>query len=330
MDVGNIIQGLTDKVESYAGQIGNLMGVICGIGALLYIGSKVWKNMANGEPLDIFPLLRPFVIGFFVVNFSLVKAPVDFLIERVERLNYSYLERIFGTVEDRAKAIGQKAAADASARKAKKDAERAELLKNKNSLERILENLKDGAEVVGQAVGGNFTIGLSSILTGILSGLAHALKSVIVWYYQYVSLIYRCILGLFGPVAFTIAMFPGFKDGVMNWFAKYIAISLWPVVFTLLSFLIGSIQTELLVSSAFSSEWYNIGLALSAAEWQALLLDLIEIAVYLTVPAIVGWIIPNGDASSALGGVKAIVSSVMMVAGAALGAATGGKLKKKK
>jgi conjugative transposon TraJ protein len=325
MNVGSIVQSLADKVEPFAEQVGMLMGVIGGIGALLYVGSKVWKNMANGEPLEFYPLLRPFVIGFFVVNFSMVKAPIDFLMERVERLSYGYFEGKFGSIEEQAKKVREKVEEQARERQAKEKAEREERLRDKNMLGQAVEYLKEGAEYMGKNLLSGFSsiAGLiSTIVSAVLYCLVYVFKVLITWYYEYVSILYRCILGILGPIAFTVAIFPGFQNGITNWLAKYISICLWPVVFGIVHYLIVSIQTELICSVDYS-QWWSAGVALSVAEWQAVFLGIIEIALYLTVPTIVSWIIPNGDTSGALGGMKTMLSSVATAVGAAVGFATG-------
>lgn len=42
---------------------------IAGIGALLYIAYRVWQSMAQAEPIDLFPLMRPFAIGICILFF---------------------------------------------------------------------------------------------------------------------------------------------------------------------------------------------------------------------------------------------------------------------
>jgi hypothetical protein len=49
-----------------------LIGVARGIGglaALCYIAMRVWKSIAAAEPVDVYGLLRPFVIGFCILIF---------------------------------------------------------------------------------------------------------------------------------------------------------------------------------------------------------------------------------------------------------------------
>ncbi|MBV9986837.1 MAG: conjugative transposon protein TraJ [Chitinophagaceae bacterium] len=56
---------------------GKLIGVartIGGLGTLCYIAMRVWRNIAAAEPVDLYSLLRPFVIGFCILIFPNVIA----------------------------------------------------------------------------------------------------------------------------------------------------------------------------------------------------------------------------------------------------------------
>lgn len=41
-------------------------------GCALYVAYRVWKALASAEPIDVFPLLRPFAIGLCVMFFPTV------------------------------------------------------------------------------------------------------------------------------------------------------------------------------------------------------------------------------------------------------------------
>ena len=44
----------------------DMMGIakgLAGLGALFFIAYRGWKSLACGEPIEVFPLLRPFVLG---------------------------------------------------------------------------------------------------------------------------------------------------------------------------------------------------------------------------------------------------------------------------
>src|SRR5262249_46422629 len=45
---------------------------IAGFAALWYIAYRVWRHIANAEPIDFYPLLRPFALGICILAFPAV------------------------------------------------------------------------------------------------------------------------------------------------------------------------------------------------------------------------------------------------------------------
>ena len=43
---------------------------LAGLGALFYVAVRVWQSMARAEPIDVYPLLRPFAIGICILFFD--------------------------------------------------------------------------------------------------------------------------------------------------------------------------------------------------------------------------------------------------------------------
>ena len=53
----------------------NMAGVakgIAGLGALIYVASRVWQSLARAEPIDVYPMLRPFAIGICIMFFPMI------------------------------------------------------------------------------------------------------------------------------------------------------------------------------------------------------------------------------------------------------------------
>ena len=53
----------------------NMIGVakgLAGLGALFYVAYRVWQALSRAEPIDIFPLLRPFAIGLCIMFFPTI------------------------------------------------------------------------------------------------------------------------------------------------------------------------------------------------------------------------------------------------------------------
>ena len=59
----------------------DMMGIakgLAGLGALFFIAYRVWKSLAAAEPIEVFPLLRPFVLGLCIMAFpTLVLGPFE-------------------------------------------------------------------------------------------------------------------------------------------------------------------------------------------------------------------------------------------------------------
>ena len=75
MDFDNLHQVLRNLYQEMMPLCGDMIGVakgIAGLGALFYVAYRVWKALANAEPIDVFPLLRPFAIGLCVMFFPTV------------------------------------------------------------------------------------------------------------------------------------------------------------------------------------------------------------------------------------------------------------------
>lgn len=72
IDFENLHQILHTLYQEMMPLCSNLTGVakgIAGLGALFYVAAKVWQALARAEPIDVYPLLRPFVIGLCIMFF---------------------------------------------------------------------------------------------------------------------------------------------------------------------------------------------------------------------------------------------------------------------
>ena len=72
MDFDNLHQILRNLYEEMMPLCSNMAGVakgIAGLGALFYVAHRVWQSLSRAEPIDIYPLLRPFVIGLCIMFF---------------------------------------------------------------------------------------------------------------------------------------------------------------------------------------------------------------------------------------------------------------------
>lgn len=70
MDFENLHQILRSLYEEMMPLCEDMAGVakgIAGLGALFYVAYRVWQSLARAEPIEVFPMLRPFAIGFCIM-----------------------------------------------------------------------------------------------------------------------------------------------------------------------------------------------------------------------------------------------------------------------
>ena len=63
MEFDNLHQILRSLYEQMMPLCADMAGVakgIAGLGALFYVAYRVWQSLARAEPIDVFPMLRPF------------------------------------------------------------------------------------------------------------------------------------------------------------------------------------------------------------------------------------------------------------------------------
>lgn len=67
-----ILRNLYEQMMPLCSQMTGVAKGIAGLGALFYVAYRVWQSLARAEPVDVYPLLRPFVLGFCIMFFPTV------------------------------------------------------------------------------------------------------------------------------------------------------------------------------------------------------------------------------------------------------------------
>src|ERR1700743_119649 len=89
-DITTSLQGMQPVLNNVYNQMipmcSNLIGAaqgIAGFAALWYIASRVWRQIAQAEPLDFYPLLPPFALGMCIMLFPTVIAVMNGVLQPV-------------------------------------------------------------------------------------------------------------------------------------------------------------------------------------------------------------------------------------------------------
>ena len=65
-----ILQSLYTDMMPLCSQMTGVAKGLAGLGALFYVAYRVWQSLARAEPIDVFPLLRPYALGICINVFS--------------------------------------------------------------------------------------------------------------------------------------------------------------------------------------------------------------------------------------------------------------------
>ena len=78
-----ILRNAYDEMMPLCADMSDVARVIAGIGALFYISLKVWQALAKAEPVDVYPLLRPFALGLCIMFFPIVLQAINGILSPV-------------------------------------------------------------------------------------------------------------------------------------------------------------------------------------------------------------------------------------------------------
>jgi conjugative transposon TraJ protein len=96
VDFENLHQILRNLYTEMMPLCSNMTGIakgIAGLGALFYVASRVWQALSRAEPIDVYPLLRPFVIGLCIMFFpTFVLGTINMVLSPVVKGTHQMLE----------------------------------------------------------------------------------------------------------------------------------------------------------------------------------------------------------------------------------------------
>lgn len=73
----DVLEQLYDDMMPLCSRLIGVGRGLAGFAATWYIAARVWGHIARAEPVDFYPLFRPFVLGFAVLIFPSVIAMIN-------------------------------------------------------------------------------------------------------------------------------------------------------------------------------------------------------------------------------------------------------------
>lgn len=271
----------------------NMAGVakgIAGLGALFYVAVRVWQSLARAEPIDVYPLLRPFAIGLCIMFFpTIVLGTINSVLSPVVKGTNQMLET---QTFDMNKYRDQKDKLEYEAMV--RNPETAYLVSNEE-FDKKLEELgwepKDLGTMAGMYVERgmyNMKKSIREFFRDILELLFQAAALLI----DTLRTFFLIVLSILGPIAFAISVWDGFQSTLTQWITRYVSVYLWLPVADLFSSVLAKIQILMLQKDieALQDPTYIP----DSSSGVYIVFMIIGIIGYFTVPTVAGWIIQAG------------------------------------
>lgn len=308
----------------------NMVGVakgIAGLGALFYVAHRVWQSLSRAEPIDVYPLLRPFAIGLCIMFFpSVVLGTINSVMSPVVQGTHGMLQ---SETFDMQKYAEQKDKLEYEAMR--RNPETAYLVDNE-IFEAQLDEL--GITDAGQIAGMYIERGLYNAKKWIREAFREVLEVIFKAATLVIDVIrtfFLIVLAILGPIAFAISVWDGFSSTLTQWITRYVSVYLWLPVSDLFSTILARLQSLMLQADIVRME-SDPNFSLDSSDAIYIVFLIIGIVGYFTIPTVAGWIISAGGMGNFGKNVNQTATKGGAIAGGAAGAAGGniiGRLKGK-
>ena len=278
----------------------NLMGVgqgIAGFGAIWYIASRVWRHIASAEPIDFYPLFRPFVIGFCIMIFPSVLDMINGVMKPTVTATASMVE---GSNKAIVLLLQQKEAAIRETDPWKMYVGTAGSGDRDKWYKYTHEGADPNGEGIMEGIGNDVKFAMSKASFNFRNSVKEWMSEVLMVLFEAAALsidtlrtFQLVVLSILGPLVFGISVFDGFQHTITVWLARYINIYLWLPVANIFGSIIGKIQEKMLRIDIAQANDYG-DTFFSKTDMAYLVFMIIGIIGYFSVPSVANYIVHAG------------------------------------
>jgi len=266
-----------------SGVIGVAQG-IAGFAALWYIGARVWKHLAAAEPIDVYPLLRPFALGICIAIFPQVLGLMNGLLQPTVTVTHAMVTN------------SNQAIATLLADKPLTDTEQP----SPNTQNADPDKWYQYSHPDNATASGTNTNPIADAFSGwSIKDMARK------WIAECLNLLFEAaalcldtirtfkliVLSILGPLCFGLSVFDGFQHTLKQWIARYVNVFMWLPVANIFGAIIAKIQENMIQlqqsGNLGGNAWGNDNTIY-------LIFLLIGIVGYFTVPSIANYIMNVG------------------------------------
>lgn len=314
-----VLRSLYDEMLPLSEDMAAVAKGLAGLGALFYVAIKVWQALSRAEPIDLFPLLRPFALGICIMFFpTVILGTINGVLSPVVQGTHSILEDQVLDLNE----LQQKK--DLLEHEAMIRNPETAYLASDEEFDKKLEELgwspsdlvtMSGMYMDRQAY--QMEQWVKNAFREFLEVLFMAAALVI----DTIRTFFLIVLSILGPIAFAISVWDGFQSTLTQWLTRYVSVYLWLPVADLFSAMLAKIQSliierdiEMLADPNFIPDTSNT---------VYIIFMIIGIVGYFTIPTVTGWIIQAGGAGNFTRNINQTAMKAGNVAGAGVGSTAG-------
>ena len=314
-----VLRSLYDEMLPLSADMAAVAKGLAGLGALFFVALKVWQALSRAEPIDVYPLLRPFALGLCIMFFpSIVLGTINAVLSPIVQGTHSILEDQVLDLNDL---------------QAKKDQlEHEAMIRNPETaymvsdaeFDKKLDELGWSPSDIGTMAGmymDRQTYQIEKIIKEWFRNLLEILFQAAALVIDTIRTFFLIVLSILGPIAFAISVWDGFESTLTQWITRYVSVYLWLPVADLFSSMLARIQSliierdiEMLADPSFIPDTSNT---------VYIIFMIIGIVGYFTIPTVTGWIIQSTGAGHYSRNVHQTAAKSGNIAGAGAGSAAG-------
>ena len=280
---------LSGKIEALSSTAAVLAAILAAATLL-----KLSKDYIQGQPMDIWDLLRPIILLTLVCLFRpMVLDPLDSIVNVFTRDAADAVSVSTGEyVKQWAENIGKMDAYTVQNSMQDAAKEIAEIAEDRSGIGRFFCTAWIAIKKVIMHRFHLMSMGIGTLVGAIL----FLFVKILLFIQQILCNTYLMMNSLLGPFIMAMAILPGYETGLKNWIARYIQIAMWiPIGYFVM-------YINLQVGKAFCT-LAAAGQTGLAMDWFMIALQIVALVSIASVPKMAAWVIEStgaNDAHSAL------------------------------
>ena len=294
LSIWTTLETVRDTVLS--GKIETLSSIAAVLAAILAAATllKLSKDYIQGQPLDIWDLLRPIILLTLVCLFRpMVLDPLDSIVNVFTRDAADAVSVSTGEyVKQWAENIGKMDTYTVQNSMQDAAKEIAEIAEDRSGIGRFFCTAWIAIKKVIMHRFHLMSMGIGTLVGAIL----FLFVKILLFIQQILCNTYLMMNSLLGPFIMALAILPGYETGLKNWIARYIQIAMWiPIGYFVM-------YINLQVGKAFCT-LAAAGQTGLAMDWFMIALQIVALVSIASVPKMAAWVIEStgaNDAHSAL------------------------------